>query len=65
MQLVRVYNDHLTVMAGCWPALDGDFDIANHDDAEQRRAPIPPIAAASGVSGNSLEVCHGKRAEVQ
>jgi hypothetical protein len=34
-------------------------------DAEQQRTPIPPIAAASGVSGNSLEVCHGKRAEVQ
>jgi hypothetical protein len=65
MQLIRVYNDHLTVIAGCRPALDCNFGIANRDDTEQQGARIPAIAATSGVSGNSLEVCHAKRAEVQ
>jgi hypothetical protein len=34
MQLGRVCNDHLTVIAACRPALDGDFGVANGDDAE-------------------------------
>jgi hypothetical protein len=39
MQLARVYNDHLTVIAACKPAAGDDFGIANRDETEQQGAP--------------------------
>jgi len=45
--------DHLTVMAAQRLALDGDFGIANRDDAEQRGAPIPPIVIPGGMKAKN------------
>jgi len=39
MQLARVYNDHLTVIAARRLALNDDFGVANRDETEHQRTP--------------------------
>ena len=39
MQLARVYNDHLTVIAARRLALNDDFGVANRDETEHQYTP--------------------------
>jgi hypothetical protein len=45
------FSDHLMVMAAHWLALDGDFGVANGDDAVSRSA----LSASWGTCSADLE----------
>jgi hypothetical protein len=45
----RPFADHLTVMTAQRPALDGDFGVANRDDAEQQGAAYTADRGPSGM----------------